>query len=205
MKIFLLGATGGTGRAVLEQALARGHEVTALVRSPEKITIRNGNLSVHAGDPTNADQIAPLLAPLDIVITALGHRGLERSTLLEVATKSLVQAMQTSGTRRVLLVSLALLFPEVGNPVLTSILRFVLRNNITDSREMERIVTQSDLDWTIARPPRLTNGPKTEKYRVADGELPRGGGTISRADLAHFLLDEAARHEHVRKIAGLCY
>jgi putative NADH-flavin reductase len=70
---------------------------------------------------------------------------------------------------------------------------------------MEKLVMESGFDWTIARPPRLTNGPKTESYRIADGSLPGKARSISRADVAHFLLNEAEHPEHVRKIVGLCY
>jgi putative NADH-flavin reductase len=205
MKIFLLGATGGTGGAVLEQALARGHEVTALVRSPEKITIRNDALAVHRGDATSAEDIARVLVAQDVVISTLGHRDLKAAPLIAASATSVIQVMRTVGARRLLILSLALLFPDVGPPILTPILRYILRNGLADSREMERLVRESDLDWTIARPPRLTNGPKTESYRIADGTLPGKGRSISRADVAHFFLSESERPEHVRKIVGLCY
>jgi putative NADH-flavin reductase len=100
---------------------------------------------------------------------------------------------------------LALLFPDVGPPVITPIISYILRHGFADSREMEQMVMESDLDWTIARPPRLTNGPKTEIYQVADDSLPGKGRSISRADVAHFFLNEAERREHLRKIVGLCY
>jgi len=205
MKIFLLGATGGTGGAVLEQALARGHQVTALVRSPEKITIRNEALAVHRGDAMSAEDIARVLVAQDVVISTLGHRDLKAAPLIAASASSVIQVMRTAGARRLLILSLALLFPDVGPPILTPILRYILRNGLADSQEMEGVVMESDLDWTIARPPRLTNGPKTESYHIADGTLPGKGRSISRADVAHFFLNEAERPEHVRKIVGLCY
>jgi putative NADH-flavin reductase len=205
MKIFLLGATGGTGGAILEQALARGHHITALVRSPEKITIRSEALAVHRGDPTDAEQIARVLVAQDVVITTLGHRNLKAAPLIAASARSVIQVMRAAGMRRLLALSLALLFPDVGPPVLTPIIKYVLRNGMDDSRVMEQLVAESDLDWTIARPPRLTNGPKTESYHVADGSLPAKQRSIARADVAHFLLNEAERPDHVRKIVGLCY
>jgi len=205
MKIFLLGATGGTGGAVLEQALARGHEVTALVRSPEKITIRNPALAVHRGDVMSAEDIARVLVAEDVVISTLGHRGLKAAPLVAASARSVIQVMRSANVRRLLMLSAALLFPDIGPPILTPIISYILRNGLADSREMEQLVMESDLDWTIARPPRLTNGPKTESYHVADGALPGKGHSISRADVAHFFLNEAERPEHVRKIVGLCY
>ncbi|MFL5312930.1 MAG: NAD(P)H-binding protein [Myxococcales bacterium] len=82
--------------------------------------------------------------------------------------------------------------------------RTFLRNVANDSAEMERIVRASGLDWTIARPPRLTNGVLTRAYGVADGRMPRGAGlTISRADVADFLLDELEHPAHIGRIVGL--
>jgi putative NADH-flavin reductase len=83
-----------------------------------------------------------------------------------------------------------------------------MRNIAKDSAEMEGIVKSSELDWTIVRPPRLTNGPRTERYGVADDHLPRGAGgaaTISRADVAHFLLDEVERSGHLQRVVGIAY
>jgi len=205
MKIFVLGATGGTGGALIQQGLARGHQITALVRSPEKIAIRSAALSVHRGDPMSAEQLAPLMAGQDIVISTLGHRNLKAAPLIAASAESVVQVMRANAMRRLLMLSLALLFPDAGPPILPSILRYILRHGVADSREMERIVMASGLDWTIARPPRLTNGPKTERYRVADGTLPPKGRSISRADVAHFFLNEAERPDHIQKIVGLCY
>jgi putative NADH-flavin reductase len=102
-----------------------------------------------------------------------------------------------------LVVSTALLFSGVG--IVPSLLaRFVFPNLVRDSREMERVVTASDVDWTVVRPPRLTEGDRTERYRVEDDGLPRGGSVISRADVAHFMLDEVEQRAHVRKIVGVC-
>jgi putative NADH-flavin reductase len=160
---------------------------------------------VHRGDATSAEDIARVLVAQDVVISTLGHRNLKAAPLIAASATSVIQVMRTVGARRLLILSLALLFPDVGPPILTPIIRYILRNGMADSREMERLVMESDLDWTIARPPRLTNGPKTESYRIADGTLPGKGRSISRADVAHFFLNDSERPEHVRKIVGLCY
>ncbi len=112
-------------------------------------------------------------------------------------------AMQAAGVRRLLVVGVAVLFEDEG--LLTAIARRTfLRNVARDSAEMERIVRASDLDWIIARPPRLTNGPLTRSYGVAEGSMPPGARlTISRADVADFLLDELEHPVHVRRIVGL--
>jgi uncharacterized protein YbjT (DUF2867 family) len=110
--------------------------------------------------------------------------------------------MHAEGLRRLLVISMGALFPRAG--ILAALLRnTVLRNVAEDSREMERIVMASGLDWTIARPPRLTNGPLTGRYRVEDGHMPRGSISLARADVTHFLLRKVERGEHVRQIVGL--
>jgi putative NADH-flavin reductase len=201
MRLFILGATGGTGRQLIDQALARGHQVTAFVRSPEKLTAPREGLSVQQGDPRDAAAVAAALPGHDAVLSALGPPGPRRSTILSDSARSTVSAMQSTGIRRLLIVSAAILFADMG--VLAALLRrTLLRNVVMGSGEMERIVTASDLDWTIVRPPRLTNGPLTGRYQVADGRFPPGRRTLSRADLAHFLLDELDQRTHVRRIVG---
>ena len=206
MRLFILGATGGTGRQLIDQALARGHQVTAFVRSPEKLSARPEGLSVLQGDPRDAAALTAVLPGHDAVLSALGPPGLEppgfgRSTILPDSARSTVSAMQSAGLRRLLIVSAAILFEDLG--LLAALLRrTLLRNVVVGSGEMERMVTASDLDWTIVRPPRLTNGPLTRRYHVADNRFPPGKQTLSRADVAHFLLDELAQDAHLRQIVG---
>jgi putative NADH-flavin reductase len=205
MRLFILGATGGTGRQLIDQALARGHQVTAFVRSPDKLGAREG-LNVRQGDPRDAAALTAALPDHDAVLSALGPPGLEppgfgRSTILPESARSTVSAMQSTGMRRLLIVSAAILFEDLG--VFAALLRrTLLRNVVTGSGEMERIVAASDLDWTIVRPPRLTNGPPSGRYQVADDRFPSGRRTLSRADVAHFLLDELEHPAHLRRIVG---
>jgi putative NADH-flavin reductase len=115
--------------------------------------------------------------------------------------------MKSTGVRRLLIVGVAALFDDAG--LLARVLRkTLLRNVANDSAEMERIVKASQLDWTIVRPPRLTNGPRTEHYAVAEDHLPSGAGgaaTVSRADVAHFMLDEVELRAHLRRVVGIAY
>jgi putative NADH-flavin reductase len=137
------------------------------------------------------------------VISALGPPGLGRSTVQQDGARAVIEAMRRGPMKRLLMVSAGMLFKDAG--ILAAIIRnTVLRNVASDCREAEAAVTGSGLDWTIVRPPRLTNGAITRNYRVADGRLPEGSpGWSSRADVAHFLLDEVERAEHVRQIVGL--
>lgn len=204
-RLFILGATGGTGLALVEQALERGHRVTAFVRSPKKLGLPREGLTVVRGNPFDAAAVGAALAGHDAVLSALGPPGPGRTTVAEDGARSTVAAMQAAGVRRLLVVGVAVLFENIG--LLADLLRSTLLRNVArDSAEMERIVRASDLDWTIARPPRLTNGPLTGRYGVADDRLPEGAGgmaILSRADLAHFLLDEVEHPAHVRRIVGI--
>ena len=201
MRLFILGATGGTGRQLIDQALARGHQVTAFVRSPEKLKAREG-LSVQQGDPRDAAGLTAALPGHDAVLSALGPPGPRRSTILSDSARSTVSAMQSGGIRRLLIVSAAILFEDMG--VLAALLRrTLLRNVVIGSGEMERIVMASNLDWTIVRPPRLTNAPLTGRYQVADNRFPPGKRTLGRGDVAHLLFDELRHGAHMRHVVGI--
>jgi putative NADH-flavin reductase len=207
MRLFILGATGGTGRALIDQALERGHRVTAFVRSPEKLGSPREGMSVVQGDPRRVDALQAAMPGHDAVLSALGPPWPGPTTIAGDCALTTVTAMREAGVRRLLVVGVAVLFEDQG--ILTAILRgTLLRNVAKDSAEMERVVTASDLDWTIARPPRLTNGPLTRHYGAEDDHMPRDGrsaatATLSRADVAHFLLEELEHPAHVRRIVGL--
>jgi putative NADH-flavin reductase len=202
MRLFILGATGGTGRAFLDQALERGHQVTAFVRSPQKLGPPRKGLAVLRGDPRNVAELRTALADHEAVFSALGPPGPGRTTILRECARSIVAAMEAAGSRRLLVVSAAILFRDAG--LLVALMRATLLRNIAeDAAEMERIIEASGLNWTIARPPRLTNGPLTTHYTVEDGRLPHGRLTISRADVAHFLLGELELGMHARQIVGM--
>jgi putative NADH-flavin reductase len=201
MRLFILGATGGIGRALIAQGRERGHQVTAFVRSPQKLAPREG-LTIRRGDPRNAAELAAALSGHDAVLSSLGPPGTGPTTIIRDASRNSVAAMQSAGVRRLLIVSAALLFEDAG--FLAALLRrTLLRHVAEDCAAMEDVVTASGLDWTIVRPPRLTNGPITRRYNIADGRMPRGGFTVSRADVADFLLDELERGEHRGQIVGM--
>jgi putative NADH-flavin reductase len=202
VRIFVLGATGRTGRPLLDQAKERGHDVTAFVRSPDKLAGLAG-VTVRRGDPRNEAELREAIAGHDAVVSALGPVSLGASTILGDAARATVAAMKEAGPKRLLVVSAAMLFDDAGM-FAAFLRRTFLRNVAKDSLGMEAHVTASHLDWTIVRPPRLTTGPLTSKYVVADGAMPKDGTFVtSRADVACFLLDELERPAHVRKIVGM--
>lgn len=207
MRLFILGATGGIGRQLVDQALERHHIVTAFLRSPQKLAARRDGLAVIQGNVRDPDAMSRALRGHDAVLSTLGPPGPARNTITSDSARATVAAMQSAGFDRLLVVGVAALFPNIG--VFGHLLRNTLLRNIADdSAEMERIVKASGLDWTIVRPPRLTNGPRREHYGVADNRLPNGAGgnaTISRADVAHFMLNELEHPVHTRRVVGIAY
>jgi putative NADH-flavin reductase len=200
--ILVLGATGGIGRALVEQAVQRGHSVTAFVRSPEKLGAPPEGVTVRRGDPHDVDELRAALPGHDGVISALGPPGPGPTTLHRDCARSTVAAMRAAGVPRLLIVSAAVLFEDHGFSYWL-LRKTLLRNIAQDCSEMERVVKASGLDWTIVRPPRLTNGRLTGHYGVEEDRMPKGGSSVSRADVAQFLLEELERAAHVGKMVGM--
>lgn len=203
MRFTILGATGGIGRFLVADALEQGHDVTAFVRAPEKISQKNPHLRVIGGDLYNVQQTSAAIRDSDVVLSAFGPTVLGETTLRRDFGRVLTQALRISGVQRVLHVSAALLFPDAG--LFTALFANSLMRNVTrDHVDLETELMQSDLAWTMVRPPRLTNGPAKHQYRVSSGHLPEGGILISRADVADFMLKEAVQPQYVRQVVGVC-
>ena len=199
MKLFVIGATGRTGREIVQQALARGHHVTAFVRSPESMTLKNDRLTVLTGDAMDENQLFEAMQNHDAVLSALGPRKVFKpSSLLHDSALATTRAMKRAGVKRLLVLSAAAHFPGIPNRIVS----FVLRSHMRDSRAMEEIVQASGLDWTIARPPRLTEEDSTS-YRRREGAAPKMGFTLARKAVAAFMLDAIEQQKHFHKIVGI--
>src|SRR5215475_13806746 len=172
MKLFIIGATRHTGAQIIDLALARSHEVTAFVRSPQKIERRDSKLKIVQGDPHNVEQLALELPGHDAVLSALGVRppqAFRPHSLVEECAASTVNAMTKTDVNRLVLVSAAVLFPEKG--MLFALFRRILKHIGRDLKAAEDIVRRTPFEWTIARPPRLTNASGTA-YRAVRDALP---------------------------------
>ena len=194
MKLTIFGATGATGTELARQALDAGHEVTAVVRDPGRMSVPvQSRLTVITADVMDPVAISPAVADADAVITAIAPHGLGRSTLRQDSTHSIMQAMGKAGARRLLFVSGSVVADEGESFYLRYLLKPVvrrtfLRNVTADFAATEAEIHASDLDWTIFRPPSLDNKPASGAYRVAvDRSLPHCFA-ISRADLAACML-----------------
>ncbi|WP_314589992.1 SDR family oxidoreductase [Paenibacillus terrigena] len=193
MKIVVFGATGGTGRQVVMQALEFGHEVTAIVRNPEAVDIRHEQLEVVRGDVLNLSSFSPWIIGKDAVLSALGVNHRKPTTVYSEGTENIVKAMEGAGVRRLIGLSSAGLVVPPDTPLLQ---RLVIQHVIQpmykyayeDMARMEAMVRKSALDWTVIRPPRLTNGSKTGRYRTALNKPLLKAQGISRADLADYMM-----------------
>lgn len=202
-KILLLGANGRTGRGILNLALEAGDDVTAVVRSKDKLAdIDHPNLNVLAGDVCEPEALQQILPGHDVVISTLGPRSPTKAAcrIYSDSAVAVVDSMQKCGISRLLVVSTALLFPS--SKLLDRVLRFIARNNAHNASLMENTILASKLEWTIARVGFL-NEKKSEEYRLAEGALPEGSNSIPRAALAHFLITEAKQSNHPCNIVGV--
>jgi len=199
MKLFVIGATGRTGREIVEQALARGHDVTAFVRSPGIITLRNERLTVLKGNATDENGLSKAIQNHDAVLSTLGPRHpFNPGSLLHDSALATTGAMKRSGVKRLVILSAAAHFPGIPNRIGS----FILRNHMRDSRAMEEIVRNDGVDWTIVRPPRLTQEDYST-YRSREGAAPTMGFTVSRKAVAAFMLDVIEQKKHLHKIVGI--
>ena len=206
MKIFVLGATGGTGQELVRQAIEHGHGVTAFVRSPEKLKTFGERIAVIRGDLLNSAELERVLEGHDAVLSGFGPRvpiSKADAHLLERFADTLTHAMQHAGVRRVVVESMAFLFKDSIIPPAYVVGRLFFRELVADASAMERVITNSGLDWTIVRPPQLTDKPRTGKYRVRDGHLPGFGFNISRADVADFSIRSLQNNDAIHKIVGV--
>jgi putative NADH-flavin reductase len=200
MRLTVFGATGGTGRHVVEQALAEGHEVTAVVRDPARLRVadRPGLRVVTAeiaDTPANREAIRAAVRDADAVIDALGPPGTGPTTVKTDAARLIVAAMRDTGTTRLVVLSASGAHTTGDSlPIrllVKPVLRRILRHAFADMLAMEEIVRASGLDWTIVLPPRLTDGPRTGRVRRRVDASVRGSFSISRADLAGTVLQAA--------------
>lgn len=194
MKLTVFGATGGTGEQVVRQALAAGHRVTAVARRPEAVTITHPQLTVIGGDVLDPAWSADELDGAGAVVSALGSRAMGMPTrVYSDGTAAVIAAMSRHGVARLVAVSAAPVGPDAHQSVLERwvvypLLRRFFGAGYDDMGRMERLLADSQVDWTVFRPPRLTNGPKTGRYRTAvDARLPHAW-SLSRADLADAML-----------------
>jgi len=211
MKIALFGATGATGQLVLEQALARGHTVTALVRTPSKLTTTHERLAVIQGDATDPAAVEKAVAGQEAVISTIGSgSNTKHVTLYSTCIRNIIDAMEKQKVERLLCISAGGAYPgkDPGAPfILNYIVKpLFLKDVFADMARMEEAVKQSRLAaWTIVRPPRLVDTPATGNYRQERTYSIKGGNKMGRADLAAFMVNELDAGKYVRQGVAVAY
>jgi putative NADH-flavin reductase len=211
MNVVVFGATGRTGKLLVEGALGRGHDVTVFVRAPDKLGALRERVQVVQGDILDGGLVSDAVDGQDAALVALGVARKKRDPAVNAqGTLNVIRSMQRYEVRRLVVLSaggtqdgtdpnLPWTFERVVKPLF-------LKHAFADLRRMETSVRQSELDWTIVRAAGgLTDGPARGGYRVEPGYSLPGGRRIARADVAAFMLDELERRDNVAHALAVAY
>jgi putative NADH-flavin reductase len=192
-KLIVFGGSGGTGLKVVEQALEAGHNVTVVLRNPNSFPIRHEQLRIIKGDVLNLQTYENTFFGMDAVISCLGTRNREATIVYSQGVSNIIQAMKKVDMDRIICISAGAV--EIA-PKASVLMKFLMRNilqklfkySYADMLLMEGILRESNLNWTVIRPPRLLNGDKTGKYRTSKNEFISNMSSLTRADLADYII-----------------
>jgi putative NADH-flavin reductase len=208
MKLTLFGATGGTGRALVEQALGAGHDVTAFARTPSKITIEHPRLTLAQGDIHDSTAVENAVISADAVLSALGAVRGGPNDILTVGTQNIIAAMQKHNVRRLVFLTGAGVKqpqdpPSIGSVVMIPLMKLLSPKVLADAECAVDAIQKSNLDWTIVRAPRLGDNPPKGSYRT--GYLRPAFEQVSRADVAAFMLSQLTNSTYLRQTPMITY
>ncbi|MFE4819593.1 NAD(P)-dependent oxidoreductase [Streptomyces sp. NPDC056704] len=210
MKLTVFGATGGIGQEIVRQALDSGHQVTAVVRDPARLTVTGPGLEVFRADLTDPQALRPAVAGRDAVLSGLGARTRKDAGIATRLTRTVLGAMEAEGVRRLLVVSAGPVGPDPEGAAFVDraargLVSLILKDVYADLAAMEGELARSATDWTVVRPPRLQNKPATGSYRTVVGGFPLKGRFIGRADVAHAMLAMIDDPGTVKQGVGVAY
>lgn len=213
LNIVVFGATGQTGRHAAEQLLAEGHNVTCIVRRPEQLILQHDSLRIVKGDVFDSATFHPVMEGKEAVVSVLGVRQRKPTTVYSQGTRNIMEGMSKHGVKRLICVSSAALelppqTPFLSRLFLEQFLKRLLKNPYADMERMEHDVRQTNLDWTLIRPPRLTNGPVTRKYRISVNEpmvKPKMIRGVSRADVADCIVSQLNNSALIHGVIEISY
>jgi putative NADH-flavin reductase len=199
MKLAIFGATGRTGRHLVEQAVEGGHTVTVLLRTPAAFPMQHERLTIIQGDVRDAAAVEATVAGQDAVLSALGTNQRGPVSVCTDGIQRILTAMTQLQVRRLLVVSAYGAMESHHRTLYNLFLWTLLKGKMVDKERMEELITRSDVDWTLIRPPRLSDGPPTRQYRSGPDLRMHVTSRISRADVAAFMLhhlkDAASVHK----------
>lgn len=212
MKLLIFGATGGTGRELVSQALRQGHSVTAFVRNPSLVQTQHPRLTVVKGDVLDYKTIEPAVAGHDAVLSTIGMPANKTGTLRSEGTRNIIRAMEKEGLKRFICQT------SLGYGDSREVLRrtpfvfkyiivpFILKKGFADHALQETYIKGSGLDWVIIRPGNLTDGGLTGHYRYGFAPTdPDIQVKVSRADVADFMLKQLTDSTFIHKTPGISY
>ena len=221
MRLAIFGPTGGTGRRLVERAIAEGHEVTALVRNPSRMRTRHRRLKIVVGDAFDAEKVREAVAGNEAVISVLGsrqpsnplhpHRPGNPHGPVSAGSANIIAAMKEHGLRRFVCQTAWGAGESKQDPgfagafFMKVLVPPLLRDEYAEKEAQEKLLRESDLDWIIVRPMILTNGPWTNDYRVGLDLKPGRRPYISRADVADFLIKQLADDTFLGKTPAIGY
>ncbi|MDQ2786710.1 MAG: SDR family oxidoreductase [Chloroflexota bacterium] len=203
MNLAIFGATGATGRHLVDQALAVGHRVTILARNPAALAVRHERLRIVQGDARDPDRVAAVIAGQDAVLSALGGSGRGPVTVCGDAMASILAAMGRHGVRRLVALSAYGAADSHDNGVYNRLLWLIQKEKMLDKERMEEMIGRSAVDWTIVRPPTLANSPRTGRYHVGTDLRMTVASRIARADVADFMLGTMAEERYIGKTPAI--
>lgn len=220
MNLAVVGASGRTGRHVVEQASSQGHQVTAIVRDLAKASAAASTVQLDLAQAT-ADEVAAAVSATDVVLSCLGPANRADVGIATTGTARILAGMAVAGVDRLVVISAAPVagMPFPGHPypsrptgedpltrvLLTPLLRRALRSRYTDLAAMEDLLRTSTAAWTVVRPARLTNAPYSGQYRTRVGANLPYGRSISRPDLAHLMLQLPSMPHSIRQPVAIAY
>ncbi|MBP6789068.1 MAG: SDR family oxidoreductase [Candidatus Promineofilum sp.] len=199
----LFGATGRTGRHLLQQALERGYNVRVLARDPGKLAVQSERLVVVRGNLKDAACVEEVITGADAVLSVLGPTSNEPTFEISRGTADIMSTMKRQGVKRLIISAGAGVgdpgdTPKLFNKLINVALKATARNVYEDMLKTVDQVRGSGLEWTVVRVPRLTDGPKSGQVRV--GMVGKGtGANLSRADMAEFMLKQVNDSRHLRQ------
>lgn len=210
MNLTVFGCTGGTGSRLIRAALDAGHIVTAAARDPSRLQISHERLRIVRADVLDPSSLTGTMDSADAVLSALGAAGNKPTTVYSTGVANIVDAMHRAGVRRFIGVSALPVTPRgevsaLERLAVYPILYRLFGEAYADMARMEQVLSRSDIDWTIVRPPRLTDRPGTGRYRIAVNHHLRRGRTLSRADLATAMIRLLDHPPAVRATVGIAY
>jgi len=211
MQLTVFGGTGGTGAQFVRAALDAGHTVTAAARDPAKIQTVQERLRTVRADVLDPLSLDGTVDGADAVVSTLGApNGREPTTVYSTGVANILDAMRHAGVRRFTGVSAQPVRPRAEVDLLERLVVYPILYRLfgasyADMARMEQVLHRSDVDWTVVRPPRLTDGPATGRYRIAVNGRLRRGSSISRADLAAAMLRLLDDPRAVRATVDVAY